>query len=468
MPLLPRLLARLYHANNVYAIHFDLKISNASASSVIASLFAAHPEYKKNGNVIVMPSELITYRGISMLLNTIDAMRLLAHVDRSWEYFINLSGADYPLLDPVTIRTLLYANGQTGLNYFSFADRHTWASMAENRLSQLWFDEALSFHGPNDPSYNSSIHSDDDTHDGTTAKTTTRTAATAVAPSTAGYNLTRLKHIRNPLIDRHRYEVAHAEAWMINSRTFCDFVLTGDVPRKLLVAFAFAVDASEHYFASLVWNVPEFKRTIVPHSLRKIVWSHNGVASGQHPYMIDDVEPYSGAVVNRSSSGIGGFSAIGNDDGNGNGFVMGGNSVALNASSWGQQQEQEQQMQQDRKQLQTGGDNRNLNNNSGTSVSFGKTLDDVVIVTKPVNINTNTNKKNKKNNNNNLELGNFKYKFQTTLHQSALLFTRKFGEVDSGLMEWIDARSRDERVIAQATDHLLAKIETRQLRVSQL
>lgn len=387
-----------------------------------------------------MPSELITYRGISMLLNTIDAMRLLAHVDRSWEYFINLSGADYPLLDPMTIRKLLYANGQTGLNYFSFADRHTWASMAENRLSQLWFDEALSFRGPNDPGNNNSL------------ETTARMAATdGTQQQPPGYNLTRLKHIRNPLIDKHRYEVAHAEAWMINSRTFCDFVLTGDVPRKLLVAFAFAVDASEHYFASLVWNVAEFKKTVVPHSMRKIVWSHNGVASGQHPYMIDDLEPYTGPIVNRS-----------NDDGIGKRSMMNESMITLTNVTLS-----EQQQQQDRKQIQTSTNgnmnNNNNNNNAGSSVSFGKTLDDVVIVTKPM-INTN----NKKNNNNNIELGNYKYKFQKTLHQSALLFTRKFGDADSGLMDWIDARSRDDQVIAQATDHLLAKIETRQLRVSQL
>lgn len=75
---------------------------------------------------------------------------------------------------------------------------------------------------------------------------------------------------------------------MVASREFSDFVLRGDMARKMLVAFAYAADSSEHYFASLAWNHERFKETIVPHSLRMIVWMHKGVLAGQHPYNVDE------------------------------------------------------------------------------------------------------------------------------------------------------------------------------------
>lgn len=246
---LPRLLRRIYHRNNVYAIHFDLKIPPAVLREAKDKI-RANPEYAKN--VHIMTSELITYRGISMLLNTINAMRLLIDEDAKWDYFINLSGADYPLLSAHSQRSFL--GREMGLNYFTFAPKRTWDAMAENRLAQVWYDEGISFR---------------------------KTAAIG--------KLERLD-IRNPIVDNRNFDVSHAEAWMIASRDFCDFVVRGDMARKMLVAFAFAADSSEHYFASLAWNHEKYKKSIVPHSMRMVVWMHNGVLAGQHPYYIDERE----------------------------------------------------------------------------------------------------------------------------------------------------------------------------------
>eukprot|EP00177_Eucheuma_denticulatum_P000441 GFKZ01000762.1.p1 GENE.GFKZ01000762.1~~GFKZ01000762.1.p1 ORF type:complete len:482 (-),score=68.64 GFKZ01000762.1:636-2000(-) len=245
---LPRLLKSLYHPDNVYAIHFDLKIPPPDVAALRTEIFTANPQYK--ANIHIMQSELITYRGVSMLLNTINAMRLLLDLPQRWHYFINLSGADYPLINPATQRKLLGLN--TALNFFTFAPRRTWDEMAEHRLSEVWYDESLTFR-----------------------------------PNASVGKLTRLV-VRNPLVDDRQFDVSHAEAWMIASRDFCDFVVRGDMARKMLVAFAYAVDSSEHYFASLAWNHDEYKESLVPHSFREIIWMHEGVLSGQHPYYVDE------------------------------------------------------------------------------------------------------------------------------------------------------------------------------------
>ncbi|KAI0563315.1 Xylosyltransferase family GT14 [Gracilaria domingensis] len=244
---LPRLLKSIHHPENVYAIHFDLKIPQETVQGVIQKI---QGQIGQSKNIHVMQSELITYRGISMLLNTISAMRLLLEEDDKWDYFINISGADYPLITAETQRQLL--GHELGLNYFTYAPSKTWRDMAENRVSELWFDESLSFR------------------------------------KTASLGELQKLPIRNPLVDTREFEITHAEAWMISSREFCDFVLRGDMARKMLVGFSYAVDSSEHYFASLAWNSDRFRDTIVTHSMRMILWSHEGKSSGQHPYNIDE------------------------------------------------------------------------------------------------------------------------------------------------------------------------------------
>ncbi|CAN8077185.1 unnamed protein product [Agarophyton chilense] len=247
VPHLPRLLKSIYHPKNVYAVHFDLKISKDDVQQVVQELRRQIGEAK---NLHIMPSELITYRGISMLLNTINAIHLLFEKDDSWDYFINISGSDYPLVTAESQRQLL--GHELGLNYFTYAPSEKWAGMAENRLSEIWFDESIAFR------QNASLG-----------------------------KLQKLP-IRNPLVDQRQFEVTHAEAWMISSREFCDFVLKSDMARKMLVAFSYAVDSSEHYFASLAWNQEKFKKTIVTHSMRLVIWFHEGNLSGQHPYYVDE------------------------------------------------------------------------------------------------------------------------------------------------------------------------------------
>lgn len=309
----PRLLRALHHPQNVYAIHFDLKIPDDAVKSAVTHI-ESDERYAKN--VHIMQSELITYRGVSMLLNTINAMRLLLDIHPHWDYFTNLSGADYPLISPTTVRRLLGV--QKGLNFFTFAPRRTWNSMAENRLSEVWYDESLTFR---------------------------RSASLG--------KLTKLV-VRNPLVDDLQFEVSHAEAWMVASREFSDFVVRGDMARKMLVALAYAADSSEHYFASLAWNNEQFKKTIVPHSLRMIIWMHKGVLAGQHPYFVDE------------------------------------------------------------------------QNEKG------------------------------------------EYEFMEDMNSSVLFFARKFEKADSKLMDIIDKRAEEREVIEKVEEHVIAKISSRALRISEL
>lgn len=246
---LPRLLDRIHHSRNHYAVHFDRKMHQESVEAKMKEIFMKRPHYKHN--IIVLPSELITYRGVSMLLNTINAMRALLEHGATWHYFINLSGADYPVVSQITIRRLLGAHVNAPLNFMSFAPKENWATTASYRMLPLYVDDALSMKN----GHNSKV--------------------------------TQL-NVQNPLAGTMSVTLAHAEAWLIGSRDLCRFVVESGYARKLLLAMAYSVESSEHYFATLAWNHPRFNRTLVPNSLRHVVWHWNGKSAGQHPFYLDE------------------------------------------------------------------------------------------------------------------------------------------------------------------------------------
>lgn len=248
---LPRLMKRLHHPNNAYAIHFDMKMDQEVVASVKQKLFEENPHFESN--VHFMESELITYRGVSMVLNTINAMKFLLERDQNWHYFINLSGSDYPLASPATQRTLLGRHVMHKINFMTEASKDRWAANIDYRVQHFYVDEALSF----------------------------KTGPSIVLQSSQ----------LNPLARMMNFEYVSAEAWMINSRDFCRFVVTDGYARKMLLTFAFSVEPSEHYFSTLLWNHPEYNRTIAHRALRHVIWNHEDRVAGQHPFLVDELQP---------------------------------------------------------------------------------------------------------------------------------------------------------------------------------
>ena len=112
-PLLPRLLSSLYWPENYYMLHFDIAIPTATVHTTLVRTYSLLPF---THNVHILPSERITYRGMTMTLNFLSGLTaLLSH---PWSHFINLSAADYPTVSQHTIRRLLTrAKGKSFLEW---------------------------------------------------------------------------------------------------------------------------------------------------------------------------------------------------------------------------------------------------------------------------------------------------------------------------------------------------------------
>lgn len=95
---LTRTLKALYHPRNQYAVHLDLE-SSAEERLMLASFLRNEPLFKEFGNVrMVVRANLVTYRGPTMVSNTLHAAAILLRDGGDWDWFINLSASDYPLV----------------------------------------------------------------------------------------------------------------------------------------------------------------------------------------------------------------------------------------------------------------------------------------------------------------------------------------------------------------------------------
>lgn len=250
VPLLPRLFRAMHHPDNVYAVHLDAKIPASMRADVEKSV-ADSATLRRN--VHFLPAEMVTYKGMSMVLNTLAGMTLLLRVDARWDYFINLSGADYPLLSPTNQRRLLarprVALGR--LNFLTFFPRAEWRPY-DFRIRYMHWDPAVSG----------------------------RQAADS-----------RLRVFRgmksHPLEPLRGFVFTKAEAWMVLSRPFVRFVLRSAFAKRMLLNHAHVRSAPEHYFADVLHNHPVWRRTLAPDAMRRVVWVHRGRRSGQHPFVLD-------------------------------------------------------------------------------------------------------------------------------------------------------------------------------------
>ncbi|KAK3424334.1 hypothetical protein EUGRSUZ_F01131 [Eucalyptus grandis] len=93
-----RTLHALYHPLNQYVVHLDLE-SPAEERLQLASRVEKDPLFSKVGNVhMTTKANMVTYRGPTMVANTLHACAILLKKSKDWDWFINLSASDYPLV----------------------------------------------------------------------------------------------------------------------------------------------------------------------------------------------------------------------------------------------------------------------------------------------------------------------------------------------------------------------------------
>jgi hypothetical protein len=89
-----RALHAVYHPRNQYVVHLDRE-APVDERLELARRVANSTVFRRAGNVHVIRR---TYRGPTMVANTLHACAVLLRRGGAWDWFINLSASDYPLM----------------------------------------------------------------------------------------------------------------------------------------------------------------------------------------------------------------------------------------------------------------------------------------------------------------------------------------------------------------------------------
>ncbi|PKA46839.1 hypothetical protein AXF42_Ash015733 [Apostasia shenzhenica] len=236
-----RTLQALYHPRNLYVVHLDLESPRAEREE-LAGRVSNHSLFSQVRNVhVIAKANMVTYRGPTMVANTLHACAILLRKSRDWDWFINLSASDYPL---VTQDDLLFTFSTLprNLNFVEHTSRLGWKE--NQRAKPLIVDPGLY-----------------------------RTAKSDV------FWVSPRREMPNA------FKLFTGSAWMALSRDFVEFVVGGwdNLPRILLMYYTNFLSSPEGYFQTVICNSPEFNATVVNHDLHYISWD---VPPKQHPHVL--------------------------------------------------------------------------------------------------------------------------------------------------------------------------------------
>ncbi|KAM7250325.1 hypothetical protein ACFE04_022208 [Oxalis oulophora] len=236
-----RTLKALYHPRNHYIVHLDLE-SPTTERMDLAMRLDKDPIFAEVGNVyMITKANMVTYKGPTMVANTLHACAILLKRNADWDWFINLSASDYPL---VTQDDLIHTFSPLSrdLNFIEHTSNLGWK--ADKRAMPLMIDPGL---------YSSK-----------------KEEIFWVQP-------------RRSLPTA--FKLFTGSAWMVLSRSFVEYCIWGydNLPRTLLMYYSNFVSSPEGYFQTVICNVPEYARTLANHDMHYISWDN---PPKQHPHAL--------------------------------------------------------------------------------------------------------------------------------------------------------------------------------------
>ncbi|XP_010550094.1 PREDICTED: beta-glucuronosyltransferase GlcAT14B [Tarenaya hassleriana] len=237
--MLKRTLMALYHPNNQYVVHLDRE-SSPEERLDLSKFVAGNTLFRKFQNVrMIVKANLVTYRGPTMVANTLHAAAILLREGGEWDWFINLSASDYPL---VTQDDLLHTFSYLprDLNFIDHTSNIGWKEY--HRAKPIIIDPGLYMSKKADVFW----------------VTQRRSVPTA-------------------------FKLYTGSAWMVLSRPFVDYFIWGwdNLPRTALMYYSNFLSSPEGYFHTVICNALEFRNTTVNSDLHFISWDN---PPKQHPH----------------------------------------------------------------------------------------------------------------------------------------------------------------------------------------
>lgn len=214
-----RLFKAIYEPGNCYLIHIDKKASDELKEEIRLFL-------QPFSDVHIMESENVVWGGYSMVQAELDGIKYLLEINAEWDYFINLSGQDYPLKSQKIIRQFLTENN--GKSYLKVANQLLTRPETMNRIENH-FEELED-------------------------------------------SISKITHKRAFMKDVTPYIGGQ---WMMLTRACCEFICNSTEVEKFEDYYFNTLIADESFFQTVLMNT-SFDGVLVDDDKRAIVWIPDG------------------------------------------------------------------------------------------------------------------------------------------------------------------------------------------------
>lgn len=231
-----KLFQAIHHPDNVYLIHVDKK----TPMPVYLEIEAFLNDYS---NASFLERKITNWGGYSLVDAHLRGMDVLLKTSMKWQYFINLSGQDFPLKTQAYIHD--YLKGHPYTDFMALHDQRLERPESINRIENYVFET-----GP---------------------------AITSVGPTRKNSYLSDVTpYVGSP--------------WLILSRKFCDFVVNHPDTDRFKTFYKNTLMADEGFFPTVLMNTGYQNKVLLQDDAREVnrVPSPDDVAPRSLPYTMAD------------------------------------------------------------------------------------------------------------------------------------------------------------------------------------
>ncbi|XP_057970891.1 beta-glucuronosyltransferase GlcAT14C [Malania oleifera] len=235
---LRRVLQAVYHPRNYYLLHLDLEASDAERLELAKHLKSDAVVRKFNNVMVVGKANLVTYKGSTMIASTLHAVAILLKQLKNWDWFINLTASDYPLMSQDDI-----------LHIFSYLPRDL--NFLEHTSTINW-------------------------------KEYQRARPIIIDPGLYRSKKSGVFWAKEKRTMPSSFKLFMGSAWVVLTKSFLEFCVWGwdNLPRTLFMYYTNVLSSPEGYFHTVICNHKDFQNTTVNHDLHYIRWDN---PPKQHP-----------------------------------------------------------------------------------------------------------------------------------------------------------------------------------------
>ncbi|GAB2295733.1 hypothetical protein Dimus_029886 [Dionaea muscipula] len=227
-----RLLQAVYHPRNQYVLHLDLEAGDEERLELAKFVKSAAVVREFRNVMVIEKADLLTYRGPTVIAATLHAVAILLKRAAEWDWFVNLSAWDYPLVSQDDLLHI-FSYLPRDLNFIEHSSDIGWKEI--ERARPIIIDPGL-YH----------------------------------AKKSGVFWAKEKRSLPSS------FKLFTGSERVVLTKSFLEFCIWGwdNLPRTLLMYYTNFLSSAEGYFQTVICNDKNYQNTTMNHDLRYVKWDN--------------------------------------------------------------------------------------------------------------------------------------------------------------------------------------------------